>query len=465
MTHLTRRELLRALSLALAAPAVSALAGCRGSDERQGPLPSRVLVIGAGIAGLAAARRLVDAGVPSVIVLEARDRVGGRIVTERRDGVAYDLGASWIHGVIGNPMTRLADQLGVARVVTDYERKTDFDASGAEVSAALDDRPTDLLEAVLEAVAAAVEDGPDRSLAELVEEVIADEGLSAEDRRLVLYAVDTEIVQEFAASAEELSARCFDEGEDGKGPDAILPSGYDAIPLSLAQGLDVRLGAVVSSITVAPTGVTVKAGETFEAERAIVTLPHGVLAAGSVAFAPPLSTAKQQAISRLVSGRLMKTWLRFPDAFWRERMDDHLMGYRGDPIGAWAEWLNLDALAGVPVLCGFHGGDRATALEPQSDAAIVASAMSVLRTIFGADIPEPTTAIITRWGADPYARGSYSSAGVGACASDREAMAAIEHARLHFAGEATSTDYPSTTHGAYLSGLRAADEALDAGPG
>ena len=454
--HLSRRDLLRSIGVALTAPALFRC-GTGQPTPRPDVTTRSVVVIGAGIAGLAAARRLRERGVGSVVVLEARRRVGGRVHTEHVDEVSYDMGASWIHGVEGNPISALAERLGLTRVVTDYESRTDFDRAGREVQGE-EVEPEERLEAILLEVAALMASGPDRPLREVVEQVIARAGLTPAEADDVRYALTVAVEHEYAAPASELSARCFADEDELPGDDAILPGGYATIAEHLAAGLDVRLGREVSGIEVTDVGVVVSAGdERLEAERAIVTLPHGVLSAGAVTFAPALSQEKSEAIARLRSGLLMKVWLRFERAFWTAANGEHFFGYRGVE-GVFPEWVDLATLLGEPVLLGFSAGTQAVALEARSDDEIVGAAMDVLAKLFGSDIPRPLWSLVTRWGQDPFARGSYSSLGVGACSADREALAAIEHGRLHFAGEATSVAYPATVHGAYLSGIRAADE-------
>ncbi|MCA9539374.1 MAG: FAD-dependent oxidoreductase [Myxococcales bacterium] len=456
----TRRGLLRALAAALAAPA---LAGCSGGPRAAsaGAKPvgetRSVIVVGAGIAGLAAAQRLIARGVERVVVLEARDRIGGRLHSVTRDGMTYDMGASWLHGIDSNPLVALVDDLGLRRVVTDYDARTDYDRSGREV----DDDYEDRLTALLEAIEALAEAGPDRSLREVFDEALRRSGASATEAEIMRYALNVEVECEFGASADALSAQCFDEGVEYEGDDAIIPAGYSRLAESLAAGLDVRLGQVVTAVEVLDGGVEITAnGEVFLADRAIITLPHGVLQAGVVEFSPVLSSAKLRAIGRLHSGLLQKVWLRFDEAFWHEAGDDVFIGYRGGD-GRFEEWLDLSAvpgLEGTPVLLALNAGTVAEAYEAMTDDAIVADAMQALRVIFGDDIPVPSDALVSRWGQDAFSRGAYSSLGVGACREDRVAMAAIEHGRLHFAGEATSVDNPSSAQGAWASGLRAADE-------
>ncbi|MCB0158048.1 MAG: FAD-dependent oxidoreductase, partial [Caldilineaceae bacterium] len=189
------------------------------------------------------------------------------------------------------------------------------------------------------------------------------------------------------------------------------------------------------------------------------TLPLGVLQQGAVSFAPALPRAKQDAIHALGSGLLNKAWLRFPHAFWPR--EPEMINYVPATPGRWAEWLNLYHYTGEPILLGFNAGSYGSTLEAWTDAAIIADAMDVLRTIYGPQIPAPDDWQITRWASDPLALGAYSYYAVGTDRATRRALAAPVAGRLFFAGEATSQDHPSTVHGAYMSGVRAAEEILD----
>lgn len=450
----SRREVLGALSAGLLAPVIGACGSTQGS--RRLPAGTRAIVVGAGLAGLAAARRLTERGV-EVIVLEARDRIGGRVHSVTRGGATYDMGASWIHGLTGNPMTALTDELGLARAPTDYEARQDFAADGRELSGEALEAPFQLLEQVLEAIES---DGADTSLAAAIEAAISETSLTEAQRADLRYAIHVVIEHEFAAPTSALSALCYDEGDEQSGGDAILPGGLMRIAEHLATGLEVRLSRPVTRVEVGAERVTVHTdGESYEAEHVVIAVPLGVIQSGAIAFEPELSPAKRQAFAKVGMGLLHKTWLRFESAFWRESVTEPFMGFR-DARGRFAEWLNLDALLGVPVLLGFNAAAEAERLEALSDEAVVAEALAALRTIFereGVTVPTPTDTLVSRWGRDPFSRGAYSFLPVGACEDDRAELARAE-GRLHFAGEHTSTASPATIHGAYLSGRRAADE-------
>jgi monoamine oxidase len=451
----TRRRFLQSL----AAGAVNLTAPAAGAHA-QTVRAADVLVIGAGTAGLAAARELVDAEY-SVIVLEARERIGGRIWTDRSLGLPLDLGASWIQGTDGNPLTELADDAGIERRVTREDRVVIYRVESGALSPAEIDRLQKSFETVLSDLnnaRDALQD--DQSLREAFDAYLSAEGFDAETCLRLNYALNTIIEHEFAADAGDFSLRYWDQDQAFPGDDVIFPGGYDQIANLLAAGLDVRLAHRVERVTQGVDGVTVQTDQgTFTAPQAIITLPLGVLKSGTVLFEPALPARKQQAIEALGVGVLNKVCLRFAEPFWD--INAHLLGRISSPLGEWAEWLNLQPLLDAPVLIGFNAAAYGRAVEDASDAEIIAAAMTALSSMYRTALPAPDAALITRWAADPFARGSYSYMAVGSTPDNYDALAAPVAGRLFFAGEATNRRYPATVHGALLSGWRAADEIME----
>ena len=243
-----------------------------------------------------------------------------------------------------------------------------------------------------------------------------------------------------------------------EGEDAVLLEGYSVVIDALAEGVPIETGQPVTEITATSDTVTVTtASGSFTGDAVIVTLPLGVLQADTVSFEPVLPTAKQEAIESLQMGVLDKVFLRFPTVFWDPDVD--WIEYIPDSPDEWAEWVSFARPTGQPVLLGFTAADFARRMEAASDAEIVASAMTTLRTIYGPDIPDPIGYQITRWAADPFALGSYSFNSLGAHPRMRDALAAPA-GRVFFAGEATEREFFGTVHGAYLSGVRAANDVL-----
>lgn len=449
-----RRRVLK-LMAALAASLVHASTQAR-PRETKGVL--RVLVVGAGLAGLAAARSLSEAGV-EVCVLEARDRIGGRVWTSRDWPWPLDLGASWIHGVEGNPITALADAAGAARVATRYDSSRAFSEDGRPFDDA-DQRRLERLDARLAAaIAAAQEAEDDRSLAAAVAPVLA--ALPDEDARVeALFRLNSWIEQEYADDLGALSSHWYDAAEAFDGDDALFVDGFASVLAPLSAGLDVRTGVDVVEVEHSPQGVRLRCADGSEhaADAAIVTVPLGVLKAGRPRFSPPLPSKMRAGIERLAMGVLNKCYLRFERVFWPDDSDWIEIARRAP--GRWAQWVSFARTTGWPVLLGFHAGSEARRLERLDDAAVVAEAMAALRQVFGPEVPDPIDHQITRWASDPWALGSYSLYPPGATPADREALGRAISPRLRLAGEAISMAHFGTAHGAYLSGREAARRLL-----
>ena len=455
---MNRRALLRLLSFLLLSRNTSARGGCRDQSTRRRGL--RVLVIGAGLAGLAAAREITRQG-HHVVVLEARDRIGGRIWTSTTwPDAPLDLGATWIHGVTGNPITDLADQLGARRLVTSYNRAVLYHTTGRLLSKAeavqLDDIRTHVF-AALRSVQASDSDRAVRQAVASVEQELAGHPAA---RRLLNFCLSSEIEQEYAGSADRLSAHWYDSAQEFDGDDALFARGFQIITEHLAQDVDVTLSQIVTEIRWQEPEVRVRTTHNeFTADRVVVTLPLGVLQHNQVRFVPELPEEKRTAISALGMGVLNKCYLRFPHAFWPHDVD--WLEYIPAQHGEWTEWVSFRRAAQWPILLGFNSADRGHEIEAWSDEQIVASAMKTLTVIFGSTIPSPVDYQVTRWASDPFARGSYSYHPVGSTPAMRGALAQPLRKRLYFAGEATSTDYFGTAHGAYLSGVQAARDVLE----
>lgn len=447
-----------------AAAATRWLPGCEcGSSERVEPLPEptraeRALVVGAGVSGLAAARKLRQTGF-DVTVLEARDRIGGRVWTSDQLGVPLDLGASWIHGVDDNPISEMAASLDVETRPSDYESPELWDADGRRMTRDEIDEIGEAFDALLEEVAGLAESlDQDRSVAWGLERAIEGESLTGPEERALAWRVETMEVA-LAADADAMSLGHFGFDEELGGGDRLFPGGYHQIVRALAEGLDVRTETRVRAIHYGDDGVSIRTdGETFEADAAIVTLPLGVLQAGSVQFSPPLGGDKRRALRKLAMGTLNKVALRFPRAFWPE--DAEFIGALAEGEPQIPVLLNWRYHADAPILMAFTGGSAARALEPLTDEAAAERVMAVLRRMFGDDVPEPEAIAMSRWSRDPFARGSYMHVPTGGDPEAIEVLGAPAHERLHFAGEHTHPEYPATVHGALWSGERAADALI-----
>ncbi|MBL8098625.1 MAG: FAD-dependent oxidoreductase [Anaerolineales bacterium] len=452
MKKLNRRDFLKVASIGTASAFALACGLIQDLQETDMPQSNdshhaKVIVIGAGIAGLAAARTLADKNI-SVMILEARNRIGGRMWTDSSLGVPLDLGASWIHGVNGNPITELAKRFNVKTVPTIDDNGVVFHADGTEMTSAEFIKLERLYESIYDEVQEIGEEvDEDMSLQQAFDQAIAKRNLSPEELRGLNLYIQYETSLDYAADPKNLSLWEWDSDEEFSGQHVIFPNGYNQITNGLAQGLDIRLNTEVKLIKYSQSGVEVETSNgTFTSEKVVVTIPLGVLKQADVKFEPSLPKSKQESINRINMGVLNKVYLKFPKIFWD---DVENISY----VGEWAYWLNYAAYNGEPILLAFHGGNKGWALEEFSDDEIVNSAMQTLRFLYGDDIPEPESYLITRWGKDKFSYGAYSHIPPFASGDDFDALFEPVDDILFFAGEATSRKYFATVHGAYLSGV------------
>ena len=425
-----------------------------------------VIVIGAGAAGIAAASECMRRGA-SVVVVEARDRIGGRIHTARVGGNAVDLGASWIHGHKHNPLMRLAKKYNVPIVRSDYEAVGLYRSSGERASEEVAREAVELSGWLYDWAEKLChrhpKRAPDMSLAAAMGQDLDRRGGGWVGRLREPRALDWSLgmlgLMEGIDSGQ-LSVRYFEDDDPFGGEDYLFREGYESLFRPLYEELDVRLEHVVERVEHGAHGVKVwiRGGEMIEGEHVIVTLPLGVLKRKEVVFDPPLSSEKTEAIEGLGMGVLDKIVLLFDQVFWDR--EDHVIGKLDPPYGAVAHMTSLVPVTGAPVLIGYWAGDDARAIEARSDEQLVAQAMDELRVCFGDRVREPVEALVTRWDSDAFARGSYSYIPVGGSGLYYDVMSEPVGSRVFFAGEATERDHPATVHGALLSGLREARRVM-----
>lgn len=433
----------------------------RSRERRAVEGDNMVIVIGAGIAGLACARELERARV-DVVVLEARDRIGGRIWTDDSLGAPVDLGASWIHGHWRNPLMKFARKHDLEVEWTNYLASGLYDAERRWPRAAAQRAMeySDKLYAWVERLCHAHPSGrPDISVAAaLAQDISRGHDARPSDPRIFDWSLAMMTLNE-GIGAGRLSLRYFEDDAPYTGDDYLFNRGYKGVLDVLADGLDVRLNHRVERVDWSGDEIIVQTNRgMLEAEQIVVTLPLGVLAAGDVVFEPSLPEPKQRAIDELGVGLLDKVVVEFDEVFWRG--DDASICVLEPPY-EWASFvLNLYPLTGRPILVGFLGGEEARAAENASDGELVEQLLVGLRTCFGDAVTAPRASRVTRWGQDPYSKGAYAHIPVGATGAFYDELAASIDRRVFFAGEATSRDNPATAHGAYESGVREAKQIL-----
>jgi monoamine oxidase len=434
---MNRRQLLQGMvAVALNGGAAARLAAQAATPD--------VIVIGAGGAGLTAAKELLGAG-HTVTVLEARDRIGGRAFTDTSLGPPWDRGCSWLHAPGANPWVAYAREQGFEPYVDEapsHVYRGTHRMSGAETAG---------LRAVGERIERELGEAGRRGLdvpaeAALTQETLADPWYPMAMAEMTAW----EGIEPSRFSLLDQHQFVF------AGEDMLVARGYGALLAHYARDVPVRLRTPVSRIRWDARGVMAETpAGALGARVAVVALPSSVIAAGAVVFSPHLPVPVLQAHHDLPLGLMNKVALRFKrnvfpserNEQWRLRRDDGRgMSYR-------------TRIGGSHLCVGAAAGRLAYELEAAGEAAAIEHALGELGQMLGNDIRRHfDRGAATAWSSDPYARGSYSH-----CLPGRfGARAVLTHpvgGRIVFAGEHTEQAAYGTLHGAHLSGLRAAREA------
>ena len=338
------------------------------------------IVVGAGLAGAVAAHDLRAAGV-EVTVVEARDRVGGRIWSDEQWGAPVELGAAWIHGTRGNPIVPLARAAGLGLVPTDYDDAVARDTVTGLPSAKAEARWT-RLDGLLERLGEA---WPPRSLS--VADWLARQGWTT--GRIDAWATQVEVTQEYGLDPGRLGVRATEEGAAYRGGDALVAGGYVTIVDDLLAGSEVRRGSAAQSVGVRGSRVDVAlaSGERLSADIAVVAVPLALVRAGRPKL-PDMGRGVRTALRGLVTGVFEKVVLRYDEQWWGDHRVYGIVGggAPGAPAGSaaalrWTEFYSLTDVLGFPALVGFSGGSSARS-RPKSDATCASEAQRALTAAF-----------------------------------------------------------------------------------
>src|SRR6266478_7647331 len=401
-----------------------------------------VAVIGAGAAGIGAARWLVDKGSISVLVLEARDRVGGRVHTIAPTGFPLDRGAEWLHSADRNPLSSIAREPALAIHRRPPEWTTRLRRSGATVEAEADWLAT--REAQTRARRRAAAEPIDRPLAS----VLPPGGRWNE-------LLDATSCWGNGAELDRVSVKDYVRYEDS-GVNWRLREGYGRLFEMLAEAQPVTLETAVSRIDHREQMIRLETARgTLTAARVIVTVPTSIIAGEGLRFDPPLPD-KVVAAAGLPLGVDDKLFISLNGALPGLEHDAYLVGSTTSRETMGYQVRPFDR----PAIYCFFGGRFAAALEREGEEAMFSFAAGELARLFGSAVRKQIAPLAaSSWLRDPWSRGSYSYALPGH-AGDRALLAAPVDNRLFFAGEACSPNFFSTAHGAWLSGITAAEAAL-----
>ena len=440
---------------------------------------NKVLIIGAGAAGLAAAREISAAG-KQVTLLEARERFGGRVYTHHDNAsrLAVELGAEFVHGKHPD-LLKILEQSGIPFCDVSY-RHSYFENGVLSKSQEF----WNLLNALMDLMSL---DQPDQTFQDFLASLPDNEATRKAK------SVATRYVQGFhAARIDRIGVHGLikaNEAEDEvEGENGFrIPGGYDLVTQALhdeavAAGALLRLNTIVKALHWSPGGVEVSCtsngvAETFTGSCVLITLPLGVLQAdpddfGAVRFVPDLPEEKQTAIRGMEMGHVVHITLRFRERFWEKLSaggggvseslrDLGFIHYSEAPLPTWWTLLHIRA----PLLVGWIGGPYAEQLVglELSQEELLNEALKSLQMIFGISESWLRQLLVSshthNWSSDPFTRGGYAYVPVNGLKAQQTLAQPVSKV-LFFAGEATSVGHVGTVHGAIASGLRAAKEIL-----
>ena len=444
------KDTLTGLPIILITPSILA-SSCNNENVNQ-PNGKTIIIIGAGISGLVAAKKLKENGF-DVIVLEAQDKVGGRLRTNRSLGIGFDEGASWIHGIEGNPITSLAQQAGMNTFETIDESRKSYDIGGTLRTTATYDNAEEELYTILNSM---MNNG---SQTQSFQTVFNNLYPTKTNDRLWKFLLSTYVTFD-CGDLDKLSSLLYNEGEEFGGAEKIATNGYDTIANHLANGLNIQLNQRVSKVDYSDSKIKITHnGIITESDYVVVTVPLGVLKNNVIQFVPSLTTAKQNAIQKVGMNCVNKFLLTWDTAFWD---DVQYISYTPETRDKFNYFVNVKKChPTVNALMTFAYADYGRQTESMSDSQIIDEIMLHLRDIYGSTIPNPTHLLRTKWHTNENSFGAYSYTAVDTEMQHFDDLAEEVNDKLFFAGEHTNVDYYSTVHGAYLSGIREANKIID----
>jgi monoamine oxidase len=417
----------------------------------------------------------------TVLVLEGRDRAGGRVHTINYNGMALDLGGSWIHGLFGfgieNPLLRIAKTNNITTVETTYVELF-LDSDGTEIESFPLFYEQDV-EPLVEYYKTSESDTKELEtvLKNFYDTIKWKDAVVTDNPALYWHLMEWVYEQEAIEDIEKLSAEniILDTYFNNDSPsEVIFPFGYNQIVNCLAEELDIRHANVTKvDYTHDPIIVTTEKGDSFKATYVVSTVPLGVLEKEMITFDPPLEN-KAKSIRNLGMGTMDKVYLVFnsTERFWKDEYSfiHRVTDTKKDEAypDTWKFFFNLhkynEEYADKATLLVFHVASPALKQEEKNKDELKREVIQVLEQMYGKQIPEPQI-VHTEWAEDQLAWGSYSYISVNGSTADFDRLAEPVGDKLFFAGEATTRCGYGSVHGAYTSGYRAAQEVVLAAGG
>ncbi|EDP46907.1 FAD-dependent oxidoreductase [Rickettsiella grylli] len=431
-----------------------------------------VIIVGGGISGLAAADYLITHG-KRVLLLEATNRIGGRILSLPYFEYALDLGASWIHGIQNNPIAKIANDFNIKTSPTVYSSQcltnkfnsqTLFNSQGKIINASqiaellrLNKRFENFLDKMT------IIHDKNKSLEDALNFFCNHHSLSKKEYVDLKFTLRSLYAYEFGDELNRISVNVEQPYNHSviAGENVLFPFGYAQVLTPFLKKQKILLSRKVKKIVYSKKEISIVTnhGE-FLSKQVIISVSLGVLKSNQIEFIPQLPDWKKYSIFKLGFNAFNKIYLIFNHVFWDK--DKEWIAYMPDDenINKSFEIMNYYKFTGLPILCAFGAGDLARTVETWPNEEIISHLIMLLNKLYHHKNIRPISYFITRWIKNSYQRGSFTYLPFGVDPTIFAVLARPIDNKLFFSGEATSVTDPGTVHGAYLSGIEAAKQIL-----
>lgn len=420
-------------------------------------------IIGAGMAGLSCAGKLQEAG-ENVILLEARDRIGGRVQSLRNGLSTYDLGASWIHGIENNPLWDIVQKSGITTTVFNYDESNFYHKNG-QIFSSIEKQE---FERYIEEINYLLSQTEINAALEAVHEIIGSLTYSGtifleqDLKELLLNFFERLANDPFATDLSQLSAHYQQYEGYFEGDEVIFPDGYSQVIEHISGNLEIKTGVEIRKIILKNNHLELvdQHNVTYLGSRVIVAVPLGVLK-NKMEFVPALPAEYIHAIQKIGFGSFNKVFLEFaePLPFRAKSSLDSISDFYWFN-GHWFNVLDLSEIYQKPIYLMLFGGKQSAFIDHATDNEVWDLIFSSLNANFTKIPMQPKNLIITRWGIDPYSYGSFSFPALEHQENLVEILNQAIENRLFFIGEHCSAKYAGTVHGAYLNGCETSQKII-----
>ncbi|XP_039117607.1 LOW QUALITY PROTEIN: polyamine oxidase 1-like [Dioscorea cayenensis subsp. rotundata] len=445
------------------------------------PTNPSVIIVGAGMSGIMAAKTLSDAGITNIQILEATDHIGGRMHKVSFAGINIEIGANWVEGVNGkevNPIWTLANDLNLRNFFSDFDNVSSncYKQGGGLHKSSVVEKAIETLDEVKgfgEKLGATLHPSGKDDISVLTMQRLMNHVPSDPVGMVVdYYTSDYEFAEPPRVTSMQNTVPLATFSNFGEDIYFVADQrGYGSVVEHLAHQflktdkkgniVDPRfmLNKVVREISYSKSGVTVMTedGKKYEADYVMVSVSIGVLQTHLIKFKPDLPHWKILALYQFDMAVYTKIFVKFPKTFWPTENGTEFFLYASKRRGYYPIWQQLEKqYPGANVLLVTVTDEESRRIEQQSNAATKAEIMNVLRDMFGKNIPEATDILVPRWWSDRFYKGTFSNWPIGVNRYEYDQIRAPVD-RVYFTGEHTSESYNGYVHGAYLAGIDSAN--------